>query len=191
MNRNDTFPGMLPHVPTYAAWPVWNDSTTKPVRDQPMSKKQAHRLWHDARRLERQTRQAGFQDGMLGRNGLAYWVPGVNHLGTYGRWGTRPYAVAGGDALLESGRRSDIRAGINAGYGARKRSPAASRRRCDPALRQMVRHVTAPTECAQILQPIVGRVAIQVRRCEHDARHPKPSRRNSVRRNCCRRRSAT
>jgi hypothetical protein len=62
---------MLPHVRTYAAWPVWNNSTTKPVRDQPMSKKQAHRLWHDARRFERQTRQPGFQDGVLGRNGLA------------------------------------------------------------------------------------------------------------------------
>jgi hypothetical protein len=49
----------------------------------------------------------------------------------------------------------------------------------DPALRQMVRpivqHVAALTECAQIFHPIVGRVAIQVRRCEHDARHPKPS----------------
>jgi hypothetical protein len=62
---------MLPHVRTYAAWPVWNNSTTKPVRDQPMSKKQAHRLWHDARRFERQTRRPGLQDGVLGRNGLA------------------------------------------------------------------------------------------------------------------------
>jgi hypothetical protein len=50
----------------------------------------------------------------------------------------------------------------------------------EPALRQMVRpimqHVAALTERAQILHSIVGRIAIQVRRCEHDARHPKPSR---------------
>jgi hypothetical protein len=55
----------------------------------------------------------------------------------------------------------------------------------DPALRQMVRpivqHVAALTERAQILHPIVGRVAIQVRRCEHDARHPRPSRLHKIR----------
>ena len=49
----------------------------------------------------------------------------------------------------------------------------------DPALHQMVRpivqHVAALTERAQIFQPIVGGIAVQVRRCEHDARHPKPS----------------
>jgi hypothetical protein len=54
----------------------------------------------------------------------------------------------------------------------------------DPALRQMVRpivqHVAALTERAQILHPIVGRVAIQVRRCEHDARLPKPSRLDKI-----------
>jgi hypothetical protein len=37
----------------------------------PMTKRQAHRLWHDARRFERQTRQPGHQDGVIGRNGLA------------------------------------------------------------------------------------------------------------------------
>ena len=55
------------------------------------------------------------------------------------------------------------------------RAPAVS----DPALCQMVRpivqHVAALTERAQILWPIVGRIAVEVRRCEHDARHPKPS----------------
>ena len=54
------------------------------------------------------------------------------------------------------------------------RAPAVS----DPPLCQMVRpivqHVAALTERAQILQSIVGRIAVQVRRCEHDARHPKP-----------------
>jgi hypothetical protein len=36
-----------------------------------MPKRQAVRLWHDARRFERQTRKPGAQDGAIGRNGLA------------------------------------------------------------------------------------------------------------------------
>jgi hypothetical protein len=36
MDRN-TFPGMLPHARTYAAWPVWSNSTSAEVRFQPMS----------------------------------------------------------------------------------------------------------------------------------------------------------
>jgi hypothetical protein len=70
MNRN-LFPGMLPHARTYAAWPVWADSCRAEVRFKPMPKRQAVRLWHDARRFERQTRQPGRQDGAIGRNGLA------------------------------------------------------------------------------------------------------------------------
>jgi hypothetical protein len=66
------FPGLSPPAPqTYAAWPVWRDSTTKEVKFQPMPKRQAVKLWHDARRFERQTRQPGFQDGAIGRSGLA------------------------------------------------------------------------------------------------------------------------
>ena len=71
MYRNDTFPGMLPHARTYAAWPVWKDSTSGEVKFAPMTKRQAHQLWHDARRFERQTRVPGRQDGAIGRNGLA------------------------------------------------------------------------------------------------------------------------
>jgi hypothetical protein len=56
---------------TYAPSPVWRDSTTKKVRFQPLPKRQAVRLYHDARRFERQTRRPGRQDGALGRNGLA------------------------------------------------------------------------------------------------------------------------
>ncbi len=56
---------------TYAAWPVWKDSTTKDVRYKPLPKKKAVRLYHEARRFERQTRRPGKQDGALGRNGLA------------------------------------------------------------------------------------------------------------------------
>jgi hypothetical protein len=56
---------------TYAAWPVWHDSTTAAVKYQPLPKKNAVALYHKARRFERQTRQPGRQDGALGRNGLA------------------------------------------------------------------------------------------------------------------------
>jgi len=71
MPGNTLFPGMLPHARTYAAWPVWKDSTSAEARFQPMTKRQAHQLWHDAGRFERQTRKPGCQDGALGRNGLA------------------------------------------------------------------------------------------------------------------------
>jgi hypothetical protein len=54
-----------------APWPVWSGSTRKPVQFQPMPRRQAVRIWHDARRLERQTRRPGHQDGAIGRNGLA------------------------------------------------------------------------------------------------------------------------
>jgi hypothetical protein len=56
---------------TSAAWPVWRDSTIQEVKFQPMPKKQAVKLFHKARRFERQTRQPGRQDGVLGRNGVA------------------------------------------------------------------------------------------------------------------------
>jgi hypothetical protein len=66
------FPNLIPPAPkTFAAWPVWHDSTTKQVKFQPMPKRQAVKLWHEARRFERQTRQAGKQDGAISRNGLA------------------------------------------------------------------------------------------------------------------------
>jgi hypothetical protein len=55
---------------TYAAWPVWHDSTPADVKFHPLPKKQAIRIWHQARRFERETRQPGRQDGALGRNGL-------------------------------------------------------------------------------------------------------------------------
>jgi hypothetical protein len=66
----------LPQLPgfdspeTYAAWPVWRDSTTQKVKFTPLPKKQAVKLYHKARRFERQTRNPGKQDGALGRNGI-------------------------------------------------------------------------------------------------------------------------
>jgi hypothetical protein len=56
---------------TYAPSPVWRDSTTDEVRFQGMPKRVAVKLWHRARDFERRTRQAGKQDGAIGRNGLA------------------------------------------------------------------------------------------------------------------------
>jgi hypothetical protein len=55
---------------TYAAWPVWRESTTAPVKFMPLPKKKAVKLYHKARAFERQTRQPKKQDGALGRNGL-------------------------------------------------------------------------------------------------------------------------
>ncbi len=58
-------------IASRAIWPVWSNSAKKPVKFTPMAKRQAVRLYHGARRFERQTRSYGRQDGALGRNGLA------------------------------------------------------------------------------------------------------------------------
>jgi hypothetical protein len=55
---------------TYAAWPVWRDSTTDEVKFQPLPKKEAARRWHKARRFDRQTHTAGKHGGAIGRTGL-------------------------------------------------------------------------------------------------------------------------
>jgi hypothetical protein len=55
---------------TYAAWPVWSDSTTKEIRFQPMPKKAAVKLWHRARDFDRQTRQKDRHGGALGHTAL-------------------------------------------------------------------------------------------------------------------------
>lgn len=56
---------------TYAAWPVWRDSTTKEVRFVPMSRKQAAKHWQKARRFDRQTHTKGKHGGRIGRTALA------------------------------------------------------------------------------------------------------------------------
>jgi len=56
---------------TFAAWPVWRDSTTKEVHFQPLPKKEAARRWHKARRFDRQTHTAGKHGGAIGRPALA------------------------------------------------------------------------------------------------------------------------
>jgi hypothetical protein len=54
-----------------APWPVWRDSTRGEVKFRPMPKREAVKLYHKARRFERETRTPGHQDGAIGRNGLA------------------------------------------------------------------------------------------------------------------------
>jgi hypothetical protein len=41
-------------------------------------------------------------------------------------------------------------------------------------MRSVLQHVAALAKCAQIGHPIIGRIAIEVCRCEHDARCPEP-----------------
>jgi hypothetical protein len=55
---------------TFAAWPVWHDSTTEDVRFVPINKKEAARRWHKARRFDRQTHTAGKHGGVIGRTAL-------------------------------------------------------------------------------------------------------------------------
>jgi hypothetical protein len=55
---------------TYAAWPVWSDSTTKEVRFQPMPKRIAVRLWHRARDFDRRTHEKGKHGGAVGHSAL-------------------------------------------------------------------------------------------------------------------------
>jgi hypothetical protein len=73
-----SFSHLLPPLPsltalarTYAPRPVWSDSTTSPIRFQPMPKKAAVRLWHRARDFDRGTHQPGHHGGALGHTALA------------------------------------------------------------------------------------------------------------------------
>jgi hypothetical protein len=53
-----------------APWPVWRGSVAGPVRFAPMSRKAAAKLWHKARRWDRETRQPGRHGGIIGRTAL-------------------------------------------------------------------------------------------------------------------------
>lgn len=55
---------------TYAAWPVWKDSTTKEIKFQPLPKKAATKLWHRARDYDRQTRKKDHHGGAVGHTAL-------------------------------------------------------------------------------------------------------------------------
>jgi hypothetical protein len=56
--------------PTYAAYPVWGESTLKPVQFTPLPRKQAVLLWHRARDFDRQTHKPGMHGGAIGPSGL-------------------------------------------------------------------------------------------------------------------------
>ena len=62
--------GLPDSLKTYAPSPVWRDSTTDKVKFDPLPKKKAVKLYHKARKFERQTRRPGKQDGAVTRNGL-------------------------------------------------------------------------------------------------------------------------
>ena len=65
------FPGFAGVGPkTYAAWPVWSDSTTKEIKFHPIPKKQAARLYHRARDFDRQTNRPGHHGGAVGPTAL-------------------------------------------------------------------------------------------------------------------------
>ena len=55
---------------TYAAWPVWHDSTTEEVRFVPLPKKEAARRWYAAKRFDCRTHIAGKHGGLIGRTAL-------------------------------------------------------------------------------------------------------------------------
>ena len=62
---------VLPGFPqTRAPWPVWRGSVAGPVRFAAMSRKAAAKLWHKARRWDRDTRQPGRHGGVIGRTAL-------------------------------------------------------------------------------------------------------------------------
>lgn len=71
-----SFAACLPSLPgfdgpkTYAAWPVWHDSTTAKVPFQPLPKKSAVKLWHRARDFDRRTRRKDHHGGALGHAAL-------------------------------------------------------------------------------------------------------------------------
>jgi hypothetical protein len=64
-------PGFTALGRTYAPWPVWAGSTTKPIRFAPLPKKSAVRLWHRARDFDRSTHEPGRHGGAVGPTALA------------------------------------------------------------------------------------------------------------------------
>ncbi len=72
LERSPALPGFAGYAgpKTYAAWPVWSDSTTKEIKFQPMPKKAATRLWHRARDFDRRTQAKGKHGGAVGHAAL-------------------------------------------------------------------------------------------------------------------------
>lgn len=55
---------------TYAAYPVWSDSTTADIKFCPMPKREAVRIYHRARDFDRKTREPGQHGGRVGHAAL-------------------------------------------------------------------------------------------------------------------------
>jgi len=55
---------------TYAEFPVWAQSSPKPVQFTPLPKKMALKLWHRARDFDRQTHEPGKHGGAIGPSAL-------------------------------------------------------------------------------------------------------------------------
>jgi hypothetical protein len=55
---------------SYAAWPVWSDSTTKEIKFQRVPKKIATRIYHRARDFDRKTNKPGCHGGAVGPTAL-------------------------------------------------------------------------------------------------------------------------
>ena len=67
------FPDLLRPSPqsTYAAWPVWADSTRQEVRFFSQPKKQVLRWWHQVKEWNAQTREPGRHGGGIGLPAMA------------------------------------------------------------------------------------------------------------------------
>jgi len=61
---------MQSFLQTTKIFPVWAGSVSGPVQFKPLARKERVKIFHDARRFERQTREPGKQDGAIGRNGI-------------------------------------------------------------------------------------------------------------------------
>jgi hypothetical protein len=60
----------FPNPLTRSPWPVWRGSVAGEVRFVPLFRKQAAKLWHRARRWDRETRQPRRHGGIIGRTAL-------------------------------------------------------------------------------------------------------------------------
>jgi hypothetical protein len=72
MSLHQTFlPGLpLPIAQTYAPWPVWSDSTPKPVEFTPLARKAAMKLLRQAQAFDCQTKQPHRHGGAIGHTAL-------------------------------------------------------------------------------------------------------------------------
>lgn len=56
---------------TNGIWPVWRDSIASPVKFTSMTRQQAAKIWHKARKWDHATHEHGKHGGIVGRSALA------------------------------------------------------------------------------------------------------------------------